>query len=298
MPPDDFGEGVLRIFPRELPQQIQIACHSFESISPPLREIRQNCLVSARKQLYFRGFVAQFNGTMTRRFYKWFVLPTAFFLSAQISARADDALAKSAILENDTLYLRVGEVGKNLPEEIQSAQNALAATNKIAGTVLDLRFAGGDDLDSEKTTENLFASQKLPLAILINAETRGAAIELAKDLRKAKAGLIFGEAAKDLQPDISVSVKADDEKKFLENPFGTLTQNETNSATSTNSFLSFVDHTTEADLVREKIKDGDQDENSAQTPATEPQKPFIRDPVLARAVDLIKGLAVVRQSHL
>jgi hypothetical protein len=28
-----------------------------------------------------------------------------------------------------------------------------------------------------------------------------------------------------------------------------------------------------------------------------PQKPFIRDPVLARAVDLIKGLAVVRASH-
>jgi hypothetical protein len=28
--------------------------------------------------------------------------------------------------------------------------------------------------------------------------------------------------------------------------------------------------------------------------ASEPPKPFIRDPVLARAVDLIKGLAVVR----
>jgi hypothetical protein len=41
MPPDDFREGVLRIFARELPEQIQIACHSFESISPPTREIRQ-----------------------------------------------------------------------------------------------------------------------------------------------------------------------------------------------------------------------------------------------------------------
>ena len=41
MPPDNFGEGVLRIFPRELPQQIQIACHAFESISPPNDEIRQ-----------------------------------------------------------------------------------------------------------------------------------------------------------------------------------------------------------------------------------------------------------------
>jgi hypothetical protein len=254
--------------------------------------------VAVRKHLYFHGFVAQFNGTMTRRFYEWFVLPAAIFLSAQISARADDALAKSAILENDTLYLRVGEVAKNLAEEIQSAQSALAATNKIAGTVLDLRFAGGDDSDSEKAAENLFASEKLPLAILINGETRDAAIELAKDLREAKAGLIFGEAAKNLQPDILVSVKAGDEKKFLENPFGTLAQNETNSAASTNSFLSFVDHTTEADLVRAKIKDGDEDEDSPPTHVEEPQKPFIRDPVLARAVDLIKGLAVVRQSQL
>ena len=50
----------------------------------------------------------------------------------------------------------------------------------------------------------------------------------------------------------------------------------------------------EADLVRQKIKDGDEDE-SIPPHVAEPQQPFIRDPVLARAVDLIKGLAVVRQ---
>lgn len=218
-------------------------------------------------------------------------------LGAQISARADGVLTKSGILENDVAYLRVGEVQKNLAAEIQSAQNTLATTNKIAGTVLDLRFAAGDDLDSEKAAENLFASKKLPLAILINAETRGAAIELAKDLREAKAGLIFGEAAKNLQPDISISVNAGDEKKFLENPFGTLAQNETNSAATPTNFLPFIDHTSEADLVRAKIKDGDEDENLPSERQAEPQKPFIRDPVLARAVDLIKGLAIVRQSH-
>jgi len=234
---------------------------------------------------------------MMRHFYKWFVLSAAIVLSAQISARAD--LLKSSVLENDTLYLRVGEVGKNLPEEIQSAQNALAATNKIAGTVLDLRFAGGDDLDSEKAVGNLFAPGKLPLAILINAETRGAAIGLAKDLRAAKAGLIFGEAAKDLQPDIPIPVNAGDERKFLENPFGTISTNGTHlaSAMTTNDFLPFVDHTSEADLVRAKIKDGDEDDNLPSERLAEPQKPFIRDPVLARAVDLIKGLAIVRQSR-
>jgi hypothetical protein len=231
---------------------------------------------------------------MTRCFLNYIFLP-AIFLTAQFPASAD--LIKSSVLESDTLYLRVGEVQKNLSQEIQSAENALSATNKIAGTVLDLRFADGDDLDSEKAVENLFAAEKLPLAILINSETRGAAIELAKDLREAKAGLIFGESAKSLQPDISVPVNAGAEKGFLENPFGTLAQSETNSSVATNDFESFVDHTSEADLVREKIKDGDEDDTLTPERLAEPQKPFIRDPVLARAVDLIKGLAIVRQSH-
>jgi len=39
----------------------------------------------------------------------------------------------------------------------------LAATNKIAGTVLDLRFANGDDFEAAQTTAKLFASMKSPL---------------------------------------------------------------------------------------------------------------------------------------
>lgn len=221
-------------------------------------------------------------------------------MGAQISLRADatdTALAKAAILENDTLYLRIGEVGKNLPAEIQSAQNSLAATNKIAGTILDLRFAGGDDLAAAKAAANLFAAKKLPLAILVNAETRGAAAALAADLREARDGLVFGGTTAGLKPDIAVTVKTEDEKKFLENPYAALAQGETNASATTNNFAPFIDHTSEADLVREKIKDGDEDEDSAPPRPAEPQKPFIHDPVLARAVDLIKALAVVRQPH-
>jgi hypothetical protein len=243
-------------------------------------------------------FFGQFDGTMTRRFCNGLVLVTAIFLSAQISSRADatnSALTKSALLENEVAYLRVGEIEKNLADEIGAAQSTLQTSNKIAGTVLDLRFAGGDDLDSEKTVENLFASKKLPLAILVNDETRGAAAKLAEDLREERAGLIFGNST-EIKPDILVTSKPEDEKKFLENPFATLMQ--TNSVTTTNDFLSFIDHTTEADLVRAKIKDGEQDEKLASERGAGTQKPFIRDPVLARAVDLIKGLAIVRQSRL
>jgi Peptidase family S41 len=218
---------------------------------------------------------------------------------AQIALFADatnTTLAKSALLENDVLYLRVGDVGKNFAAEIQSAQNELATTNKIAGTILDLRFAAGDDLESSKAAADLFAQKTLPLAILVNGETRGAAAELATDLRAARAGLIFG-SSKEIKTDIAVTVKTEEEKKFFENPYAALSQSETNSNSSTNDFSPFIDHTSEADLVRAKIKDGDEDEDTAPAARPAPAKPVIRDPVLARAVDLIKALAIVRQSH-
>src|SRR5271154_5852871 len=141
---------------------------------------------------------------MTRRFLNRILL-SAVFSALQISARAD--LLKSSILENGVAYLRVGDVGKKLPDEIQSAENALATTNKIAGTVLDLRLAGGDDVDSAKSVADWLTQEKLPVAILTDNETRGAAIALAKDLRDARAGLIFGSST-NVSPDISVSVSA------------------------------------------------------------------------------------------
>jgi hypothetical protein len=231
---------------------------------------------------------------MTRRFLNYIFVP-AILLAAQFSARAD--LIKSSVLENEVAYLRVGEVRSNLAAEIQSAQNSLAATNKIAGTILDLRFTAGDDVAAAKATADLFAQKKLPLAILVNAGTRGAALNLAAELRAARDGLIFGGST-ELKPDIAVAVKTEDERKFLENPYAALAPNETNASADTNDNLgTFIDHTSEADLVREKIKDGDQDEDSTPARPTEPQKPFIHDPVLARAVDLIKALAVIRQPH-
>ena len=234
---------------------------------------------------------------MTRRSLVFSVLILSL---AQIPLFADatnPALAKSGLLENNVMYLRVGEVGKTLAAEIQSAQTTLSATNKIAGTILDLRFADGDDADAAKAAADLFAPKTLPLAILVNDETRGAAENLATDLRTARAGLIFGGST-EIKPDIAVTVKSGDEKKFFENPYAALSPGVTNSSAGTNDFATFIDHTSEADLVRAKIKDGDEEENSAPAARPAPAKPVIRDPVLARAVDLIKGLAVVRQSRL
>jgi hypothetical protein len=273
------------------------------------------------------------------------------------------ALSKSAVIESNVAYLRIGRVAGNLANELSAAYRALTTTNKIAGIVLDLRFVGGDDAASAQATANLFASKKIvagSLVVLVNGETRGAAETLAAALRHAGAGLIIGnptagEAATfkefplrngerlriattpvksgngpaipsgGLQPDIAVTVSGDDERAFWENPYASLAQDASNARMVTNSLLPFVDRISEADLVRQRQKDGKLigasgfhardmdlpgpgsirspsgdnagDEDSAPAQAAEPQKPVIRDPVLARAVDLVKGLAVVRESR-
>jgi hypothetical protein len=216
----------------------------------------------------------------------------AVFLEPRI---AHAALAKSTLLESNVCYVRVAQTGKTLPDEIGAAISGLSATNPIAGIVLDLRFAGGSDFDSLKATEDVLVQKKLPMAILVNEETTGAAASLARDLREANAGLVFGSALTNLQPDIAVSAGTNDEKDLLKNPYGVMALTETNTTANTN-LLPFVDvdHTTEADLVREKIKDGEQDDTTVQTPAA-PRR-FIRDPVLAHGVDFIEGVAALRLS--
>jgi hypothetical protein len=51
----------------------------------------------------------------------------------------------------------------------------------------------------------------------------------------------------------------------------------------------------EAELVRERREGATLDADDTEREA-EPEKPVVHDPVLARALDLLKGLAVVRRS--
>lgn len=234
-----------------------------------------------------------FGALMTRWLFGWFAL----VLTAQLSFPARAALLQSKVLENDVAYLRVGEAGKNLADEISAAEGALTVSNQTIGTVLDLRSADGDGLDAAKSAADFFATRKLPLAILVNGDTRDAADKLALDLRDAQAGLIFGSATMDLQPDITVTVKPVDEKIFLADPYALPPTNSIAAdGTATNALPYYIDHTSEADLVRQKIKDGDEDENTAPVRAA-PAKPVIRDPALARAVDFLKALAILQPAR-
>jgi hypothetical protein len=210
------------------------------------------------------------------------------------SQMAKGALVKAVVLEGNVGYLRVTQADKDLLRDLPAALDTLQATNAIAGLVLDLRFAAGSDFKGLDAMESALQQTKLPLAILINGQTTGAAARLAEDLREANSGLVFGSAEGSFEPDIAVAVSTNEERIFLKNPYGAAAQGGTNFDSSTN-LLPYVDidHTTEADLVREKIKDGDEDGSAGPAFAAEREKPFIRDPVLARGVDFIKGLAAL-----
>jgi hypothetical protein len=255
---------------------------------------------NARSLLYFHHIVAQFGRRMTRRFFRLLVLGLTGLLATRFSSRADAtnlALAKAEMVQSNVVYLRVSRVAASLPGEMDAANRALTATNAVAGTVLDLRFANGDDSAAAVAAAKLFAARKLPLAILVNDQTHGPATALALALREERAGLIFGSATAEVKPDIIVAVKPDDEMKFFENPYTAPATNKITALPGTNDFLPFVDHTSEALLVHDRRKDGADVEGSALTTRAEPPRPIIRDPALARAVDLIEGLAVVRARH-
>ena len=208
------------------------------------------------------------------------------------TAGADSPAVVASIFETNVLCIRASRVTENFPEQLRASQPAGPTT----GTILDLSFADGENGGAKAAVE-LFSAAKSPLVILVNGQTRGAAAELAVQLRAAKAGVIIGSTNDRIQPDIAVAVRASDESLFLKNPYATPAPTPAAALSATNSFVPYVDHTSEADLVRRRVKDGEDTNDASSTPREEPGQPVIRDPVLARAVDLLKALAILKPAH-
>ena len=267
------------------------------------------------------------------------------------------ALNKTEIYDDAFVYFRVGRVGSELADKIAVAYGEEAATNKIKGVVLDLRFANGLDYAAAAATANLFINGDQPLldwgtgsalataktnaisapvAILVNRQTRGAAEALAAVLRDANVGLLLGsptagmasefkeftlsngsklriatnpvklrsdtELARELSPDIAVSVTSGDEKAYFTNAYAVLRRgfdvasgsptNQADTATNRNQR-----RFNEAELVRQQ-REGSNSDDGETTPTRkkeQTERPLVTDPVLSRALDLLKGLAVVQQ---
>jgi hypothetical protein len=177
----------------------------------------------------------------------------------------------------------------------------------------------------------------VPVAALVNRQTAGAAEALAALVRETGAGLILGAKtagqammaqeyplkngdrlwiatapiqlgdgstlSEGLQPDIAVEVSPQDERAYYADAYKAITTpnpagaglGAANTAQGTNSARRT--RFSEAELVRERREGLNGDTYVAPLRPREPEKPLVRDPVLGRALDLLKGLALVRQAR-
>lgn len=206
-----------------------------------------------------------------------------------LAAGAAEPYTKVAVLDNSILFVPANSVPGNVKDQI----HAVSLPNHLAGTVIDLRFADSADPNAS----DYFARGKSPVIILVNGQTRGDAATLAAKLRSAGSAILIGSTNSpgSLSPDIVVAESPEDEKVFQENPFFKAAPVPAIGGSNTN-LLAFVDHTSEADLVRKRIKDGE-DDGSVPAPRTDPAQPTVRDPALARAMDLLKALAALHSAH-
>lgn len=158
--------------------------------------------------------------------------------------------------------------------------------------------------------------------LLIGGTTAGAAM-VAKEfplkngqrLRVAALPVKLGDgsalSAQGVKPDIEVTVSAEAERAYFEDAYAIVAKAGSTSVAATSSQAGGTNRPprrtrlSEAELVRERREGAtNADRNMIpmlddSTPARErePEKPLIRDPALSRAVDLLKGLAVVRSSR-
>ena len=281
--------------------------------------------------------------------------------NGQTSAAASGPLVSKALVYDGAFgYMRVARVEPGLAAELQSAIERLGAANKIKGWVLDLRFAGGLSYPSAAKAAEPFLTTdqplldwgqgvvrstakdsaiKVPVTVLVNRQTAGAAEALAAAMRETGAGLVLGgktagqamvaqefplkngdrlriatapvqlgdESAlpeQGLKPDITVEVSADDERAYYADAFkgGERTNLQASAASSAAGSGTATNHVArrprfnEAELVRER-REGVSESDLAAMRDREPDKPMVRDPALARALDLLRGLALVRQGR-
>jgi hypothetical protein len=261
----------------------------------------------------------------------------------------------ASVFEKHYAYVRLGRIAAGVENDFADAWKQLGSSNQLKGLALDLRFASGEDYAAAVAlADRFFATERpladwgdgprqaagrtdaltLPVAVLVNRRTAGAAEALAAMLRFGDAALLLGTntagqagIAKEftlkngarlrvavapikiagdkivpftgLVPDIPVAVAPKEEKLYLANAFraptGAVTE-ATNDPALASSNRAPRRPRNEADLVR-MMREGQNPALERTNPAPPPPEPppQVRDPALARALDLLKGLAVVQQ---
>jgi hypothetical protein len=273
---------------------------------------------------------------------------------------------EASLFEGSILDIRLSQIVDGCAGKVGSVIADFSKTNQLSGIVFDLRFSGGYDYAAAAAVADMFIEKemplidwgnglirskaktnaiKLPLMILINRETAGAAEALAGILRSQERTIVLGSfsaglavmtqdfplkgggklriatagvklgggetiSRKGLVPDIMVGVPIAAERAFREDPFkdGIISQNvipsllgeQAGTNLASGSRVAKSRPLNEAELMRErKERPGvDVDDLPLRPPTKdlEVEKPIVRDPVLGRALDLLRGIAALERN--
>jgi hypothetical protein len=271
-----------------------------------------------------------------------------------------NVLVAATLFDESYGYFRVNRLEAGTAGEFQSRVDRLRATNALKGVVIDLRFTGGHEYAAAVDLADRFLASEqelvdwgegwkrstsktnaitLPVAILVNRKTTGAAEALAGILRHRQVGLLIGtntagqaSMAKEfalksgqhlrlaiapvkvadgkelpftgIPADIGVEVTPEDELVWYQDAYKVLSKPPSSTVSTNEPGLVSTNRSSrrrmnEAELVRMN-RDGqtsDRDLPLITTPSqtSERATPVVNDPALVRALDLLKGLAVVQQ---
>lgn len=278
--------------------------------------------------------------------------------NAEGSAVSTNLVTRAVVFDDLYCYIRIARVADDLAKQIRSAFAELQKSHRIKGLTLDLRYADGHDyaaaaaaadvfIRDEKPLLNWGASDArstaktnaitVPLAILVNQQTAGAAEALAAALREAEAGLVIGsqtagqaylfkefklshgqqlriaagairvgagrELSKaGLNPDIRINISGEEEKVYFEDPYKVLPRWSGGFSRMATNEVAGIFSTNRG--PRRRLNESDlvrmQREGiapMAAETARETPKAVVNDPALARAIDFLKGLILVQGRH-
>ena len=280
---------------------------------------------------------------------------------AGASTNGSRAGVSAEIFDRHFAYLRINALAAGVGAEVQSSYDRLRSTNSLKGLIIDLRHAGGQDyVAAVSLADRFFAAEtdlvdwgegwkrssaktnaiSLPMAVLVNRKTSGAAEALAGMLRQRNVGLLIGTNTagqasmvkifalktgqrlrvavaplkvadgrelplSGMKADIEVEVSPEDDLAYYNDAFKVLAKSAklpalgANESPAAGSNRAPRRRLNEAELVR-MSRDGQSLEREPVSanptpPIPETSLPVVNDPTLARALDLLKGLAVVRQ---
>lgn len=264
----------------------------------------------------------------------------------------------SSVYDRNYGYLRINKLGADAERQFRS-EYANVSTNRLKGLVIDLRYTSGQNYAGAAAMADMFLPNEqplldwgegirsstaksnpinIPVALLVNRKTSGAAEALAGIMREAQIGLLLGSKtagqasiAKEFElsngqrlrvgttpvklaqgnflpaggiaPDIAVEVSTEDELAYYGDAFRMMRSNRIASAglsLTNEAGLAITNRSrrriNEAELVRMQ-REGESLEFSVGSTRRDgtPAPPSVQDPVLSRALDLLKGLAVVQQ---